>query len=70
MSLILIFVKGINAWAVWVVRYSAGILDWTTQVLKSLDVKTRKTLNVWSIPYKEQCLALVLETSWWGKGTD
>ena len=39
-------VRGINAWAVGVVRYSAGILDWTCHELKKLDTKTRKILTM------------------------
>jgi len=39
-------VKGINAWAIGVVRYSAGILDWTQGELRQLDVQTRKTLTI------------------------
>ena len=31
-----------NAWAVSVVRYSAGVLDWTDKELKAMDVRTRK----------------------------
>jgi len=32
----------INVWAVSVVRYSAGVIDWTKQELLQIDVKTRK----------------------------
>ena len=39
-------VRGINAWAIGVVRYSAGIIDWTEVDLKKMDVKTRKTLSM------------------------
>ena len=39
-------IKGINAWAVGVIRYSAGIVDWTSCELKKLDVRTRKTLSM------------------------
>ena len=39
-------VKGINAWAIGVVRYSAGIVDWTKEDLKQMDVKTRKILTL------------------------
>ena len=39
-------VRGINAWAVGVIRYSAGILDWTCHELKKLDTKTRKILTM------------------------
>ena len=36
-------IKGVNAWAVAVVRYSAGILDWKE---KAMDVRTRKLLTM------------------------
>ena len=38
--------RGINAWAVGVIRYSAGILDWTCNELRKLDIKTRKILTM------------------------
>ena len=37
-------VSGINAWAVGVVRYGAGIVDWTVEELVSMNRKTRKIL--------------------------
>ena len=39
-------IRGINAWAIGVVRYTAGILDWTEDDLKRMDIKTRKTLSM------------------------
>ena len=33
-----------HAWAVGVVRYSAGIVDWTVKELVSMNKKTRKIL--------------------------
>ena len=30
-------IKGVNAWAVSVVRYSAGVLNWTDKELKDMD---------------------------------
>ena len=36
--------SGINAWAVSVLRYSAGIVDWTVDELVSIDRTTRKML--------------------------
>ena len=39
-------IRGINAWAIGVVRYTAGILDWTEGDLKKMDVKTRKILSM------------------------
>ena len=38
-------VKGINTWAIGVVRYSAGVLDWTKDDLRQMDPKTRKMLT-------------------------
>ena len=38
--------SGINAWAVSVLRYSAGIVDWTVEELVSMDKRTRKTLAI------------------------
>ena len=37
-------VKALNVWAVSVVRYTAGVLEWTNRELKAMDVKTRKVL--------------------------
>ena len=39
-------VTGINSWAVGIVRYGAGILDWTVEELKQMDIKTRKILTM------------------------
>ena len=62
-------VKGINAWAVGIVRYSAGILDWTRQDLKSLDVKTRKTLSMCGAFHtKSSVLRLYLKRAGGGRG--
>ena len=37
--------KAINSWAVPVVRYTAGIIDWTRAKLENLDRKTRKLMS-------------------------
>ena len=42
-------VRGINAWAVAVVRYSAGIIEWKEDELKAMDVRTRKILTMHGI---------------------
>ena len=39
-------ITAVNTWAVSVVRYSAGVLDWKEKELKALDVKTRKILTM------------------------
>ncbi len=36
----------VNVWAVSVVRYTAGILEWTSGELRAMDVKTRKILTM------------------------
>ena len=38
-------IKAINSWAVPVVRYTAGIIDWTQTELEDLDRKTRKLMS-------------------------
>ena len=38
-------VSAVNVWAVSVVRYTAGILEWNDGELKAMDVKTRKILT-------------------------
>ena len=38
-------VTAINTWAVPIIRYGAGILDWTQEELQTLDRKTRKMLT-------------------------
>ena len=39
-------VRAVNTWAVSVVRYTAGILEWNDSELKAMDVKTRKLLTM------------------------
>ena len=39
-------IAGINAWAIGVVRYSAGIIDWTKNDLEHMDKKTRRILTM------------------------
>ena len=46
-------ITAIKVWAVSVVRYSAGILDWTKQELSQMDVKTRKILTMNGIFHKK-----------------
>ena len=43
----------INVWAVSVVRYSAGIVDWTDKEMKDLDIKTRNILTMNGIFHKK-----------------
>ena len=39
-------IKGINSWAVLVIRYTAGIIDWTAKELKTIDIRTRKIMTM------------------------
>ena len=38
-------IRGLNAWAVSVIRYTAGVLDWTKKECKAMDIRTRKILT-------------------------
>ena len=59
-------IKAINAWAVGVVRYSAGILDWSDRELKEMDVKTRKVDNVWGLSKEGEWSKVVhIKETWW-----
>ena len=37
---------GMNAWTVGIIRYGAGVLDWMKEELKTIDIKTRKSMTV------------------------
>ena len=39
-------IMGINTWAIALLRYGAGILDWRKEELRSLDRKTRKLMTM------------------------
>ena len=39
-------ISGINAWAVSVAGYSAGVVDWTVEELVNMDRKTRRILAI------------------------
>ena len=38
-------IKGMNSWAVSVIRYTAEIIDWAKGKLKAIDVRTRKMMT-------------------------
>ena len=60
-------IRAINSWAVPVIRYTAGIVDWTQAELEDLDRKTRKLMT--AKPYStssERCgQTLLAKTNWW-----
>ncbi|XP_053166186.1 uncharacterized protein LOC128351082 [Hemicordylus capensis] len=39
-------IQAINTWAIPVIRYTAGIIDWTQAELETLDRKTRKIMTI------------------------
>ena len=39
-------IAGMNTWAVGIIRYGAGVLDWTKEELKSIDIKSRKLMTM------------------------
>ena len=39
-------IAGMNAWTVGIIRYGAGVLDWMKEELKTIDVKTRKSMTI------------------------
>ena len=39
-------IAGMNSWALGIIRYGAGVLDWTKEELKSIDIKTRKLMTM------------------------
>ena len=62
-------IKAINAWAVSVVRYSAGILDWSDRELKEMDVKTRKRLTMFGTFHKKGSVPrLYMKRKYGGRG--
>ena len=48
-------ITAVNVWAVSVVRYTAGVLDWNAGELKGIDVKTRKLLTLNGAFFYKNC---------------
>ena len=40
-------IKAITTWAIPLIRYGAGIIDWTKNEIDEIDRKTRKMLNMY-----------------------
>jgi len=49
-------VKAINMWAVPVVRYTAGIINWTQEEIHKLDTGTRKLLTIHGALHPRSCV--------------
>ena len=50
-------IRAINAWAIGVVRYSGGILEWSDRELRAMDVKTRKYLTMFGAYHMKSSVA-------------
>ena len=62
-------ITAINVWAISVIRYSAGIIDWREKELKDLDIKTRKILTMHGIFHKKSNVdSLYLRRNEGGRG--
>ena len=62
-------IKGINMWAVSILRYSAAFIDWTKEELKELDRKTRKYLTIYnSLHPRDSVAGLYLPRKLGGRG--
>ena len=47
-------IAGINVWAVGIIKYGAGVLDWTKEELESIDIKTRKLMTMNGVCIREE----------------
>ena len=62
-------IDGINTWAVGVVRYSAGIVDWTMEEVANMDRRTRKILAmIGCLPTRSNVARLYLPKKEGGRG--
>ena len=50
-------IQAINTWAVSLVRYAGGIIEWTKQELRDLDRRTRKLLTMNGGFHPRDCVA-------------
>ena len=62
-------IAGMNAWALGIIRYGAGVLDWTKEELKSIDIKTRNLMTMnGSLHLRENVGRLYLARKEGGRG--
>ena len=54
-------IRAINTWAVSLVRYSGGIVDWKKQELQDLDCRTRKLLTMSGGFHSQDCVKRLKE---------
>ena len=59
-------IRAINSWAVPVIRYTVGIVDWTQAELEDLDRKTRKLMTANHALHPQSDVdRLYLPRQWW-----
>ena len=39
-------IAGMNVWTMEIIRYGARVLDWMKEELKTIDIKTRKSMTI------------------------
>ena len=61
-------IDGINTWAVGVLRYSAGIVDWTMEEVANMDRRTRKILAIKDCLYARSKVARLYQPAEKGGG--
>ena len=62
-------IKGINTWAVSLLRYTAAFVDWTKDELREIDRRTRKYLNMYKALHPRDSVArLYLPRNLGGRG--
>ena len=46
-------IMAVNTWAVSVLRYGAGVINWTKAELESIDRKTRKQMTIYTLLFSK-----------------
>ena len=67
-------IQAINTWAVSLLRYGAGIINWKVDEFKKMDRRTRKTLTMYGALHPKRPFTLhrstIFETKTWRKRFD
>ena len=62
-------IQAINSWAIGVIRYSAGVVEWRDKELENIDIKTRKILTMTgAFHMRSSVLRLYLKRKEGGRG--
>ena len=52
-------VRGVNTWAVSLLRYSAAFVSWRKSELQALDRKTRKLFTIYGALHPKSCRQII-----------